>query len=152
MQFTIATNRAARQADHRRNRFTAPAVRLWVVQGFLAALFLFAGATKLAMSADELTANTWLSAEFLRFIGICEILGAAGLVLPGILRIRRELTPLAAAGLVVIMVGATTLTVAAGDFLPAAFPFVTGVLCLYVARARSRQPLTPRAYAKSAGR
>jgi uncharacterized membrane protein len=79
---------------------------LWVVQGLLALLFLFAGVTKLLMSAAELTAQTPLPASFVRLIGVLEILGGLGLVLPGMLRIRTALTPLAAAGLSIIMIGA----------------------------------------------
>ena len=109
---------------------------LWGVQVALALVFLFAGASKLVMSSETLTAHTWLSAPFLRFIGVAEVLGAFGLVLPGVTGIRRGLTALAAAGLVVIMIGATTVTAAGGDIAPAAFPFVIGLLCLYVAARR----------------
>ena len=52
---------------------------------------------------------------FLRFIGLCEVLGALGLILPRLLGIRPGLTPLAATGLVIIMVGATVVTLMAGD-------------------------------------
>ena len=82
---------------------------LWVIQVVLALLFLFAGGAKLFMSAADLTAQTPLPAAFLRIIGVMEILGGLGLVLPGLLRIQVKLTPLAAAGLVIIMVGAVAL-------------------------------------------
>jgi hypothetical protein len=65
---------------------------LWVVQALLALLFFFAGGAKLVMSATELTAQTPLPAAFPRFIGVLEILGRLGLVLPGMLRIRTGLT------------------------------------------------------------
>ncbi|MEO8538675.1 MAG: DoxX family protein [bacterium] len=136
MQFTIATARTTTAATTSHNPFANRNVRLWVFQGLLATLFLLAGASKLMMSSEDLTAQTWLSAGFLRFIGVCEVLGAAGLILPAIFRIRRELTSLAAAGLVVIMIGATVLTVAAGDFVPAILPLVTGLLAADVARGR----------------
>jgi hypothetical protein len=80
-------------------------VVLWVIQVLLALLFLFAGGAKLVMPIEELTKGTSLPGLFLRFIGVAEVLGAIGLILPGLLRIRRDLTPLAAAGLVTIMVG-----------------------------------------------
>src|SRR5215208_3949339 len=76
---------------------------LWIVQTLLALLFLFAGGTKLVMPIEVLTAGTTLPGVFLRFIGVCEVLGAIGLILPELLRIRRGLTPLAAAALVIIM-------------------------------------------------
>jgi hypothetical protein len=75
---------------------------------------------------------------FLRFIGVCEVLGALGLLLPGILRIRPGLTPLAAAGLVIIMIGATGITLAGGDAVPALFPLAVGLLATFVVYGRSR--------------
>src|SRR4030095_4705403 len=95
-------------------------VTLWIVQALLAALFLFAGVSKLVMSAEQMTANVGrepgaerpeiplpVSVGFLRFIGACATLGALGMILPGLLRILPGLTPLAGVGLVVIMAGAT---------------------------------------------
>lgn len=112
---------------------------LWGVQGVLAVVFLFAGVSKLVMSAESLTENSDFSAEFFRFIGVCEALGACGLVLPGAFGIRREVTPLAAAGLFVIMVGAVVVTVADMGVAAAAMPFVVGVACAFVAAARSSE-------------
>jgi len=114
---------------------------LWIVQGLLSALFLFAGGAKLAMPLDEIAAMTGLPAAFIAFIAVAEILGSIGLVLPGLLRVRTELTPLAAAGLVVIMIGATVLTGAGaggGDPVGALFPAVTGFLAAFVAYGRRR--------------
>jgi hypothetical protein len=111
-------------------------VALWTVQGLLAALFLFAGLMKLAMPYDP-AMSMGFPEWFLRFIGVAETLGALGLVLPGITRIRTELTALAAAGLVVIMVGATVTTGAMGGIGAAAIPAVVCVLCAVVAYKRS---------------
>jgi hypothetical protein len=80
---------------------------LWIVQGLLTALFLFGGYVKLTMSAEELAAICSLPVLFVRFISVCELLGGLGLILPGIFKIRTELTPLAAAGLTIITLGAT---------------------------------------------
>ncbi|HTD83976.1 MAG TPA: DoxX family protein, partial [Gemmatimonadaceae bacterium] len=91
-----------------------PTTRLWTVQALLAALFLFAGVTKLVMPADALAAQSHLPAAFMKFIGFCETLGALGLIVPGITKIRTELTPLAAAGLVIIMIGAVIVSVIQG--------------------------------------
>jgi uncharacterized membrane protein YphA (DoxX/SURF4 family) len=85
---------------------------LWIIQGLLALLFLFAGGMKLVLPIEEMTKQMPMPGPFLRFIGVAEILGALGLILPGLLRIRPGLTPLAAAGLVIIMIGATALTLA----------------------------------------
>jgi uncharacterized membrane protein YphA (DoxX/SURF4 family) len=111
-------------------------VLLWVVQGLLAALFLFAGGMKLIVPIEALTMPVPLPGAFLRFVGIAEVSGALGLVLPGLLRIHQELTPLAAAGLVIIMSGATVITALGGTIAPALFPLFVGVLAAWVASAR----------------
>jgi hypothetical protein len=110
---------------------------LWTIQGLLALLFLFAGSMKLVLPIAALTSQTPLPALFIRFIGVCEVLGAAGLILPGLLRIRTALTPLAAAGLVVIMIGATALTLAAGSTGASLIPAMVGVLAAFVSWGRS---------------
>jgi len=117
---------------------------LWTVQAVLAALFLYAGGFKLALPLAALAKLSPLPAPFLKFVGVCEVTGAIGLVLPGLLKIRTSLTPLAAAGLVVIMVGATVVTVATQGVAPAVLPFVVGILAATVAYGRwQRAPLIP---------
>ncbi|MFN7995061.1 MAG: DoxX family protein [Bryobacteraceae bacterium] len=111
---------------------------LWVVQVLLALLFLFSGGTKLVMPAAELTGQTPIPAGFLRFIGAMEILGGLGLVLPGLLHIQTALTPLAAAGLSLIMIGAVVVTIQTMGVALAALPFAAGVLALFVAYGRWR--------------
>ena len=111
---------------------------LWIVQGLLAALFLFAGGMKLVLPIEELTAQTPLPGLFVQFIGVAEVLGALGLILPGLLRIRPGLTPLAAAGLVIIMIGATVVTVVLMDAALALMPLVVGLLAAFVAYGRWR--------------
>src|SRR5438045_4049841 len=101
---------------------------LWVIQILLALLFILAGGTKLFMSAAELTAQTPIPAWFLRFIGVMEIMGGLGLVLPGTLRIHTALTPLAAAGLSIIMIGAVVVTIQTMGAGMALLPFLTGAL------------------------
>jgi len=111
---------------------------LWVIQVVLALLFLFAGGAKLMMSAVDLTAQVPLPAAFLRFVSVMEILGGLGLLLPGLLHIQVKLTPLAAAGLVIIMIGAVVVTIQTMGVAMAALPFVTGVLAAFVAYGRWR--------------
>jgi len=113
-------------------------VALWIIQGLLAALFLFAGGMKLITPIEEMTRQIAMPGWFLRFIGIAEMLGALGLIFPWLLRIRAKLTPLAAAGLTVIMIGATVITLSMGEMLMAIVPFATGLLCLFVAYGRWR--------------
>ena len=111
---------------------------LWIVQSLLALLFLFAGGMKLVLPLEKLAGPITLPGPLLRFIGMAEVLGALGLILPGILRIRPGLTPLAAAGLVVIMIGATVLTLAAGAVAVALISLVVGLLAAFVAYGRWR--------------
>src|SRR5262247_1862846 len=84
-------------------------IALWIIQALLAALFLFAGGVKLVMPIEEMMKQMPIALPgwFVLFTGIVEVLGAIGLILPGLLRIRPGLTPLAAAGLVIVMIGAT---------------------------------------------
>jgi hypothetical protein len=111
---------------------------LWAVQILLALLFLFSGGEKQVMSAAELTGQTAIPAAFLRCIGVMEILGGLGLVVPGMLRIRTELTALAAAGLTIIMIGAVVVTIMTMGVAMATIPFVTGALASLVAYGRWR--------------
>jgi hypothetical protein len=111
---------------------------LWTVQALLAALFLLAGGTKLVLPLEQMTGPVALPLWFLRFIGVAEVLGALGLILPGLLRIRPGLTPLAAAGLVIIMIGATVIGLMAGEGLMALFPALVGLLAAFVAYGRWR--------------
>ena len=108
---------------------------LWIVQALLALLFLFAGVAKLVMPIEEMTRDIQIPGAFLRFIAVAEILGAFGLVLPSLLRIRPGLTPLAAAGLVIIMIGATGVSLTLGVVM-AVTPFVVGLLAAFVAYGR----------------
>jgi uncharacterized membrane protein len=75
---------------------------------------------------------------FIRFIGVCEFLGGLGLVLPGLLKIRQYLTPLAALGLAIIMVGAVVFTVINGAISVAVLNVVILLLLLFIAYARRR--------------
>jgi DoxX-like family len=112
---------------------------LWIVQGVLAALFLFAGGMKLITPVAVLSVMSPFPGEFIRFIGVCEVLGAVGLILPYALRILPGLTALAAAGLVVIMVGATVTTLAIGGGVLALIDLVIGLLAALVAFGRRPQ-------------
>ena len=109
---------------------------LWTAQILLAALFVMAGTAKLLMPAEALAQQASLPVAFLRFIAVAELLGASGLVLPGVFRVKRYLTPLAAAGLIVIMVGATVISAVQLGAAAAILPAVTGVLLVTVARGR----------------
>ena len=109
---------------------------LWTTQILLALLFLFMGGMKLVLPTEALTEGTPVPALFTWFIGVMEVLAAFGLVLPGLFKIRPELTPLAAAGLVVIMIGATAITAMTMGVAMALFPFVVLLLTAFVAWGR----------------
>jgi hypothetical protein len=116
----------------------SPGLWLWVTQVLLAAVFLIAGGSKMVLPAEMLKGPVELPLLFLRFLGTAEVFGAFGLILPGLLRIRQDLTPLAAAGLVIIMTGATVLTLVGLGAAMASLPLVIGVLAAFVAYGRTR--------------
>jgi hypothetical protein len=113
-------------------------VVLWSVQVVLALLFLFAGGMKLIVPIEMMTAQMTvpLPGLFLRFIGVAEVAGALGLILPGLVRIQRGLTPLAAGRLMVVMAGAIVVTLIGGGGASALFPLVVAVLLLAVVYGR----------------
>jgi hypothetical protein len=109
---------------------------LWVIQGLLALLFIFSGVMKLVLPIEAMTAQMAFPGWFLRFIGIAEVLGGLGLILPGIFKFKPMLTPLAALGLVIIMVGAVVVTIMSMSVVTAIFPFVVGILAGFVGYGR----------------
>jgi uncharacterized membrane protein YphA (DoxX/SURF4 family) len=118
---------------------------LWVLQVLLGLLFMFAGGSKLVMPIEEMTKEVAMPGWFLRGIGVCELLGGLGLILPGLFRLRTGLTPLAAAGLVIIMIGATAVTVMYMGVGMGLVPFIVGVLAAFVAYGRWRVAPLPSA-------
>ncbi|MDQ2654207.1 MAG: DoxX family protein [Chloroflexota bacterium] len=117
---------------------------LWIAQGLLAVFFLFVGFSKVTTSNEVLATLFPLPAEFIRFIGLCEALGALGLVLPLALKIRPELTSLAAAGLTIIMIGAAGTTFAVGGGAMSVMPLLIGALTALIAYHRRPANLAPR--------
>src|SRR5579872_5362451 len=111
---------------------------LWVVQVLLALLFLFAGVMKLITPVEQMTKVVPLSGSFIHFIAVAEILGAFGLILPRWLGIRAGLTVVAAFCLLIIMIGAVNITLQTQPVSSAILPFVSGVLCVFVAYGRWR--------------
>jgi len=111
---------------------------LWIAQSLTALLFLFAGFMKFVTPVEQMQqGGVSLPGSFIHFIGICECLGALGLLLPGILRIHTWLTPLAAAGLTIIMAGAVSITIPAMGVAAAIFPAVVGIVTSWIAYGRS---------------
>lgn len=96
-------------------------VVLWIVAGLLAAAFLAAGAMKLSRSKEQLASSgmAWtedFSPGMVKLIGLLELLAGLGLVLPAALDIVPVLVPLAALGLVLMMIGAVVVHVRRKEF------------------------------------
>jgi uncharacterized membrane protein YphA (DoxX/SURF4 family) len=122
-------------------------IALWIIQVLLALLFLFSGSMKFVMSVEQMNSQSpvTLPGALLHFIGVCEILGGLGLILPMLLRIKPKLTPLAAMGLIVIMIGAIAITFIGGMAANAIVPVVCAILLAFVAYGRSRlAPIGPK--------
>ena len=119
---------------------------LWVLQVLLAAAFAAHGWLLLSPPADLVEAmNAMMSTAFRVFIGVAEVLAALGLTLPGITRIMPGLIPLAAVGLLPIMVGATVLHVQRAEYSSAVITAILFALLTFVAYARwSIRPIPPR--------
>jgi hypothetical protein len=120
---------------------------LWILQSILALIFVMAGAIKLLTPADLMESQSPLPLVLVRFIGTCEVAGALGMLLPGLLHIRPGLTPLAAVGMVVLMISATVLTpiMISPDPVMALIPAAVGAAAAFVAYARIRlAPLSSR--------
>ena len=118
---------------------------LWTAQLLLAAIFLLTGFTKLSQPRAQLAAGPMGWAEDVtdvefRTVGLLEVLGALGLVLPGALGVAPLLTPLAAVGLAATMIGAIVTHVHMGETDRLAVPIVLLVLALLVAIARFGHP------------
>ena len=112
---------------------------LWTAQILVALLFLFAGSAKFIMPAEKLQQGPIVfPLAFMYFIGVCECLGSLCLVLPAATRIRTELTPLAAVGLTIIMIGATTVSILAMGISAGIFPAVVGVITTWITYGRTR--------------
>jgi putative oxidoreductase len=124
-------------------------IALWILQVILAAMFLMAGFTKVSTPLADLTTMMPWTADvplaMVRFIGASEILGALGLLLPSLLRIKPVLTPVAAAGLVVVMVLAALFHATRGEFSAIGFNFVLASLAAVAAWGRFKKaPVTER--------
>ncbi len=112
---------------------------LWIGQVFLALFFALAsGAPKLLLPFDMLPLPIALPELFVRSIGVAEVLGALGLILPSVFRVRPPLTPLAAQCLTLLTLCAATYQLLASQPGNAVFALTLGVMCAAVAYGRSR--------------
>jgi DoxX-like family len=114
---------------------------LWICQALLALAFLGSGFLKSTMSKERMLASGQTgvgpySIRFIRFIAACELFGVAGLVLPQATGIATVLTPLAAVGLGIIMIGAAVTHARLHEPRNVTTNLVLLVLCLVVAIGR----------------
>jgi putative oxidoreductase len=117
-------------------------ILLWTAQVILGGMFLMAGIMKATTPIQELALKMpWIndSGELVRFIGIAEIAGALGLLLPSLLRIKPALTPLAAVGIVIIMVLASILHLTRGEYPAIGINFVLGAVAALIAYGRTKK-------------
>jgi uncharacterized membrane protein YphA (DoxX/SURF4 family) len=113
---------------------------LWTVQVLLGVVFLVSGATKLSQPREKLVKTmAWMedfSQRAVRIIGVLEVLGAIGIVLPALTGILPWLTPLAALGLVLTMIGAALTHLRRDEYGPIVVTAVLLILAAFVAYGR----------------
>jgi uncharacterized membrane protein YphA (DoxX/SURF4 family) len=115
-------------------------VVIWIVQGLLAAMFLFSGGMKVTQPEEKLREQmSWIEhypENSVRLVGAAEVLAAIGLILPAVTKIAPVLTPLAATGLVITMLGATATHLKLKEFKVVPMTIVLTLLALFVAITR----------------
>lgn len=124
-------------------------IALWIVQGLLAIMFIMAGFMKSFQPVEELVKMLpWVESSpilLIRFIGMSELLGGIGLLLPSILRILPKLTGYAAIGIMIIMILAAGFHGMQGEWEAIPMNFILGGLAGFVAWGRLKQsPITPK--------
>lgn len=124
-------------------------ITLWVMQTLLAIMLIWAGFTKLFEPIEKLSAMwPWtgqVPIALVKFTGIVDVLGALGLILPSLLRIKPILTPVAAIGLCVLMVCAIIFHVVRGEASLIGLNIVFIGLAAFVAWARlTRASIVPK--------
>ena len=145
----MATNVAAIEDQAGKGARRALGVALWVVQALLALAFAMSGIMKISQPLAALAQKmAWVAAvpgPLVRFIGLSELAGALGLILPSLTRIRPRLTALAAAGLTTIMVLAAAFHLSRGEAPVIKINVILGALAAFVAWGRARKaPIAPR--------
>lgn len=135
MNATIVNNPSFEQPSNKRLH-----VGLWVAQGLLAAAFLMAGGMKVSAPIEQLQAQMpWVTGamgHLVRFIGVLELLGAIGLIVPAATRIMPKLTPLAATGLLTVMTLATATHISRGEYPMIVANIVLGGMAAFIAWGR----------------
>ena len=124
-------------------------ISLWIAQGLLGAMFIMAGSMK-AMQPIEALAEmlpwaTEVPSALVRFIGISELLGGTGLLLPSIFRIKPSLTVWAAIGLAIVQVLAAGFHGSRGETEVIGMNVVLIAIAAFIAWGRSKKaPIQPK--------
>lgn len=126
-------------------------ILLWIFQVLLGAMFLVAGFSKTFAPIEKLAENMpWVndfSPAMVRFIGIAELSGGLGLILPSLLRIKPKLTPLAALGILLIMILAAAYHISKGETEAIITNAVIAVVALFIAWGRYKPaPILPKGH------
>jgi uncharacterized membrane protein YphA (DoxX/SURF4 family) len=124
-------------------------ILLWIAQVILAVMFFMAGVMKTTQPIEKLATQlpwaTQIPAALVRFIGISELLGAIGVILPALLRIKPGLTPLAALGFAFVMLFASVFHLFRGEVSNIPMTIILGLIALFVAWGRFRKrPISER--------
>jgi putative oxidoreductase len=118
-------------------------IGLWTAQVVLATVFIMAGFMKTTLPIDQLSLSVpWakdVPEALVRFIGISELLGGIGLLLPGVFRIKPRLTPYAASGLLTIQVCAMVFHISRGEFDVISFNLALALLASFIAWGRFKK-------------
>lgn len=123
-------------------------IALWIAQIVLAAIFLMAGNLKALQYDQALAMLPWVKDVphgLVTFIGIAELLGAVGLLLPSLTRIQPRLTVVAALGIIVVMVMASGFHIMRGEYAGVGMNLLFAAVAGFIAYGRSRlAPIAPR--------
>ncbi len=126
-------------------------IALWIAQVLLAGMFIMSGFMKVSQPIDQLSQMLpWASQvpqALVRFIGISEVLGGIGLILPALLGIKPHLTAWAALGLVAVMIFAAIFHATRGEFSAINTNIILSLVALFIAWGRTKKaPMTAKAY------
>src|SRR5687767_13367162 len=119
-------------------------ILLWIAQIILAIMFLMVGFMKVATPIDALSKIMPLAGEMptlIRFIGLSEVLGGLGLILPTALRIKPHLTTWAASSLAVVMILAVVFHISRGEISAIGTSIILGILAVFIAWGRSKKAI-----------
>lgn len=137
----LKTNTEIKMTQQKNNK--ALNIGLWIAQGLLAIMFIMAGVMKATQPIEELAVSLpWVTSSpvsLIRFIGISELLGGLGLLIPGIFRFKPFLTIWAALGLAIIMVLAAIFNASKGEYSAIITNILIMGIALFIARGRSKK-------------